>query len=62
MPLLQLLASHSIRDRHWREIMHMTGVTFPLEGLTVAKVLALDLLSHHHKIEELARTAEGVNP
>ncbi|EGD79261.1 hypothetical protein PTSG_09985 [Salpingoeca rosetta] len=59
LPLLHLLALPSIRDRHWREVMHMTGITFPLEGLTIRKVLSLRLLKYANKIQELARSATG---
>jgi hypothetical protein len=41
--------------------MHITGVTFPLEGLTINKVLSLNLTACKHKIEELSRTAKGVS-
>lgn len=57
LPLLLLLASPCIRDRHWREVMHMTKVTFPLEGLTINKVMSLHLPNCANKVQELARTA-----
>ncbi|EDQ92908.1 uncharacterized protein MONBRDRAFT_22149 [Monosiga brevicollis MX1] len=57
LPLLKLMAKPFIRDRHWREIMHITGTTFPLEGLTLSKVLSLQLVDYAHKIQELARLA-----
>eukprot|EP00049_Salpingoeca_infusionum_P010521 m.181684 g.181684 ORF g.181684 m.181684 type:complete len:5518 (-) comp14663_c1_seq3:1709-18262(-) len=59
LPLLKRLAAPCIRDRHWREIMHMTGVTFPLEGLTVQKLMSLELPKYAPKIEELTRSALG---
>lgn len=37
--------------------MHMTKVTFPLEGLTISKVMSLRLPNCANKIQELARTA-----
>ena len=39
--------------------MHITSMTFPLEGLTINKVLSLNLTACKHKIEELSRTAKG---
>ena len=59
LPLLTLLSTKAIRDRHWRELMNITGANFELDGLQFATLLSLNVLEHSNKIQELARRANG---
>jgi len=59
LPLLRCLHSSTVRDRHWREVMNVPGVTFPLEGLTLRTLLPLGLQDHSNKLRELTRIAAG---
>ena len=59
VPLLELLAGSAIRDRHWREVMNITGTTFSLDGLVIQTLLDLDIPSYTNKIHELSRRANG---
>ncbi|CAH1799095.1 unnamed protein product [Owenia fusiformis] len=58
-PLLHKLASKEIRNRHWLQVMQVTGTSFHLEAnvFKLCHLLDIGLLKHKPEIEEIARCA-----
>ncbi|KAG2467807.1 DYHG protein, partial [Polypterus senegalus] len=59
IPMLHILATKEIRNRHWLQVMAVTGSSFPLEA-TVFKLhhlLDIDLLKHQEDIISIAKAA-----
>ncbi|XP_051780690.1 uncharacterized protein LOC114649411 [Erpetoichthys calabaricus] len=59
IPVLHILATKEIRNRHWLQVMAVTGSSFPLEA-TVFKLhhlLDIDLLKHQEDIISIAKAA-----
>eukprot|EP00042_Codosiga_hollandica_P059431 m.915403 g.915403 ORF g.915403 m.915403 type:complete len:4105 (+) comp60152_c0_seq1:3-12317(+) len=57
--LLLLLASPTIRERHWREVMLAVGRPFRLESMLMSVLLDLDLPKFRDKIVDLTTAAES---
>ncbi|XP_033874385.3 dynein axonemal heavy chain 8-like [Acipenser ruthenus] len=58
-PILHSLAAKEIRNRHWLQVMTVTGSSFPLEA-TVFKLhhlLGIELLKHQKEINSIATAA-----
>lgn len=60
LPLVQSLAKPSIRDRHWEEIIELTGKDIPYksETFTLDQLLQTNLLEYEGDIEEIADSAD----
>eukprot|EP00795_Rhopilema_esculentum_P017364 gene17364-8957_t len=58
-PLLNKLASREIRNRHWLEVMAVTGTSFQLEANVFKLMHLLDsqLAKHKEEIEEIVQNA-----
>eukprot|EP00794_Sanderia_malayensis_P000407 gene407-1042_t len=58
-PLLTRLASREIRNRHWLEVMAVTGSSFQLEANVFKLMHLLDshLVKHKEEIEEIVQNA-----
>ena len=59
MPLVQQLAHHSMRMRHWSALMAVTGVHLPVGTVTFRLVNVLDagLLEYREEVEDIANSA-----
>lgn len=60
LPLLQELSKESIRDRHWEEIMEITGSEFDFAGpeFRLSSLLEIDMVSKSEDIEEVTDGAD----
>ncbi|XP_077977225.1 dynein axonemal heavy chain 8-like isoform X3 [Glandiceps talaboti] len=58
-PLLHKLASKEIRNRHWLQVMSVTGSSFQLEAnvFKLLHLLDIGLMKHQVEIEEICRCA-----
>ncbi|XP_070568705.1 dynein axonemal heavy chain 5-like isoform X4 [Ptychodera flava] len=58
-PLLHKLASQEIRNRHWLQVMSVTGSSFQLEAnvFKLLHLLDIGLIKHQAEIEEICRCA-----
>ena len=56
LPLLNALSSTSMRNRHWQEVMKITGKQMNLaeDIFKLQSLLEADLLAHREELEELA--------
>eukprot|EP00976_Prorocentrum_cordatum_P089032 1187583-Prorocentrum_minimum.AAC.1 len=59
LPLIQALCSKSMRQRHWQEVMTVTGKTFNLseDVFKLQHLLDADLLARYEELEELTSAA-----
>jgi hypothetical protein len=60
LPLIDALASETIRDRHWIEIIELCGHTIPYqtpEQFTLSDIFEADLLKIREEIEDIADSA-----
>ncbi|CAM9799127.1 unnamed protein product [Ectocarpus fasciculatus] len=60
LPLLQELTKESIRDRHWEEIMQITGSEFDFAGpeFRLSSLLEIDMVAKRDEIEEVTDGAD----
>ncbi|XP_055954878.1 dynein axonemal heavy chain 8 [Patella vulgata] len=58
-PLLHKLASKEIRNRHWLQVMQVTGSSFQLEAnvFKLCHLLDIELIKYKTEIEEICRGA-----
>ncbi|KAK6187606.1 hypothetical protein SNE40_005595 [Patella caerulea] len=58
-PLLHKLASKEIRNRHWLQVMQVTGSSFQLEAnvFKLCHLLDIELIKYKPEIEEICRGA-----
>ncbi|KAL5009692.1 hypothetical protein ScPMuIL_011997 [Solemya velum] len=58
-PLLNNLASKEIRNRHWLQVMQVTGSSFQLEAnvFKLSHLLDIGLIKHRSEIEDICRGA-----
>jgi dynein heavy chain len=59
LPLIRDLKSNALRDRHWNQIMHATGMSFDFDPstFTVANVFELKVEKHADKISQIVQSA-----
>lgn len=59
LPLIQDLKNEAFRDRHWKQLMEMTGITFEInqKALTLGKIFDMDLGRFDDKIPEITNAA-----
>ncbi|CAH2249071.1 Hypothetical predicted protein [Pelobates cultripes] len=59
-PLLHELKSKEIRNRHWLQVMSVTGSSFPLEAnvLKVSHILDIELLKFQVELMSIAKVAK----
>src|SRR5690606_7636073 len=59
LPLLQELTKESIKDRHWDEVMELTGTTFDVHGdFKLQTLLELRMEEYKESIEEITDGAD----
>jgi dynein heavy chain len=60
LPLVEGLAKHSIRDRHWLEVIELTKEEIPYtsETFTLSQLLAAPLLPVKEDIEDICDLAD----
>jgi dynein heavy chain len=60
LPVMELLALPSIRERHWREVMRVTGTTWDLdpELFAVSHLIGAGILPHRDAVMDLAAASE----
>lgn len=56
LPLLLLLSTKSICDRHWRDLMNITGTTFDLDQMQFSVLLSLNVRNNLGVVLILRRT------
>ncbi|XP_022081686.1 dynein gamma chain, flagellar outer arm-like [Acanthaster planci] len=58
-PILHKLASKEIRNRHWLQVMSVTGSSFQLEAnvFKLLHILDIGLIEHQAEIEDICRCA-----
>lgn len=59
IPLLTSLKNDALRERHWKELMKATGVTFDMESktFTLAKLFAMELNRFKDQIQQITVNA-----
>jgi dynein heavy chain len=59
IPLFSELKNESLRDRHWKKLMEITGKTFDTnpESFTLEKLFAMNLNEHSNAIGEMVAGA-----
>lgn len=59
LPLVEMLGDESIKDRHWEQLIELTGKQIPYqsETFTLKELLEADLLSVVEDVEDISDSA-----